>query len=100
MIVTISKGIRELGEDMVSNPINWEQQAYTFTNKHHKDVSIWTANGILFLGIRDGATFTIAEKLYIRACMILSAARKVKLGKDGNLLTQAPNTSGVRDETK
>lgn len=86
MIVTISKGIRELGEDMISNPLHWEQQSYTFTHKHHADVSIWTANGILFLGISDGATFTIAEKFYIRACMILSAARKTKLAKDGSLL--------------
>jgi hypothetical protein len=86
MIITISKGVRELGEDMVSNPLNWEQQAYTFTNKHHADVSIWTGNGLLFLGIRDGASFTIAEKLYIRACMILSAARKAKLAKDGSFL--------------
>jgi hypothetical protein len=86
MIITISKGVRELGEDMVSNPLNWVQTYYAFTNKYHPEVSIWTANGLMFLEIRYGATFTFAEKLYIRSCMILSAARKVKIIRQDSLL--------------
>ena len=73
----VSKGIREFAEAMIANPHDWVQTDYYFVNKKHRDLQIWTANGVWFISINGNCGLSLAEKFYLLSAIKLTSARKL-----------------------
>lgn len=77
MFFTVSKGIREFCAAMVANPHDWVQGQYEFVNLKHRDLAVWTCNGLPFVRIGGNAGLTIAEKMCVLRAVKLTTARKL-----------------------
>ena len=77
MFWSVSKGIREFCAAMIASPHDWVQGKYEFVNIRHRDMSIWTCNGIWFVSIGGNSCLTIAEKAYVMAAVKLTTARRL-----------------------
>lgn len=62
----VSQEVKDLAKNMLERPKDWHQDYYYFQNKNHPDIQIWTANGILFIALRNSSCFNIFEKIYIK----------------------------------
>ena len=77
MFFTISNGIREFCAAMIANPHDWVQGRYEFVNLKHRDLSIWTCNGLSFIKIGGNDGLTMAEKALVLRSVKLTMARKL-----------------------
>jgi len=73
----VSDGIKKIGQQMIDNPLDWEQGRYEFTNTKHTDVSIWTCNGIFFMQINGLKALSLLEKIYLNNCIKISIANRL-----------------------
>lgn len=77
MFFTVSEGIREFCDAMVANPHDWAQGDYSFRNKKHPDIAVWTNNGLPFISIGGNKGLTLAEKACVLRAIKLTTARRL-----------------------
>lgn len=77
MFFTVSQGIREFCAAMVANQHDWVQGKYEFVNLKHRDIAVWTCNGLLFVKIGGNEGLTLAEKVCVLRAVKLATARKL-----------------------
>lgn len=77
MFFTVSQGIREFCAAMVANPHDWLQGQYEFVNLKHRDLAVWTCNGLAFVKIGGNDGLTMAEKMCVLRAVKLASARKL-----------------------
>lgn len=77
-LIPASKGIKEMGAQMIDNPMEWVQGMYSFTNTNHPDISIWTCNGVLFIKINGLGGLTLSDKILLHNSIKISMARRLK----------------------
>ena len=73
----VSEGVKLLAKQMIDNPNDWVQGAYHFQNVTHRDIAIWTANGVNFIKIEGNDAFTRAEKRHLLDAINKSVALKL-----------------------
>lgn len=73
---TVSKGVKELGQYMIDNPLDWKLTGYRYQCKSNKDINIWVANGLFFIGI-NGFKIHLIEKIYLSLCIKKSMANRL-----------------------
>ncbi len=73
----ISKGARELGEYMISNPEDWTQTDYYFQCLSSKDIRLWTVSGASYIKLNGNEAFNHTEKLYLNDCIKKSIVNKL-----------------------
>lgn len=77
MFFTVSRGIKEFCEAMVASPHDWIQGQYEFVNLKHRDLAVWTCNGLPFVRIGGNDGLTMAEKVCVMRAVKLTTARKL-----------------------
>ena len=77
MFWKISDGIKQLAENMVAHPEEWQQGQYHFANTVTRDIQIWTANGTAYIDINGNKCLTMAEKRHIAAAIKRTLALKL-----------------------
>ena len=74
----ISNGIKEFCEQMIKQPNDWVQGEYTFTNKKHLDIAIWTCSGVRYIKIGRDKTLNFFEKRLIAKAIKQTKANQLK----------------------
>ena len=95
----VSEGVRLLAQQMIEHPEDWEQGSYYFSNVKSKDISIWTANGAMFIRLNGNDGFTYAEKRYlndaIKQSIALKAVGMSRVIGDGGITAVYKITTGI-----
>lgn len=73
----VSEGVKDLCQSMIYNPHDWVQGNYYFSHKEHRDLNIWTANGVFFINLNGNAGFNIYEKRAINRAIHKSIANRL-----------------------
>ena len=79
MFWKISKGIKEIGDDMKNNPQDWFQEEYYFCNSKNIDIQVWTCNGAFGCNLRGHEGLTWFEKRYLMDCVAQSKANRLRI---------------------
>ena len=82
MFFTVSEGIREFCTAMIENPHDWVQGEYSFTNIKHRDMAVWTCNGLPYISIGGNKGLTLAEKAHVLKSVKLTTARRLTVPND------------------
>jgi len=75
--IPASEGIKEFCKNMIDNPGDWRQGMYEFTNKNHRDMSIWTCSGVGYIRIFGFNALTKADKIMIANSIKITMAKKL-----------------------
>ena len=62
---------------MIEHPKDWVQGSYYFTNTNHRDIEVWTANGVSGCQLQGHSGLTLFERIYLLRCVAQSKANKL-----------------------
>ncbi len=75
----ISQGVKDIAKNMIEHPEDWVQGMNYFSNKNHRDISIWTANGWYFIKFEGNTGLNTEEKIYLNNAIKQSIANKLSV---------------------
>lgn len=75
--IPVSEGVKEFCKNMINNPQDWVQGQYEFTNMNHRDIAIWTCNGVSYIKICGFNALTMADKIMIANSIKITMAKKL-----------------------
>lgn len=76
-VPSISDGVRKIGQQMIDNPLEWQQTEFYFVNLKNPDIRIWSCSGISYIKINGFEGLSYTEKVYLNKCIKMSIANKL-----------------------
>jgi hypothetical protein len=77
----ISETVKYLAKSISENPDDWGIDDYYISNKTHKGIKLWVANGWKFIMLNRNDMFTRAEKKYLNEAIKKYISKKLMRGK-------------------